>query len=622
MIWLLGCGPEPLRPRAPGARAPQSAPCDALDETRCLLPWPSNTFTVPAPETPTGLRVSITSRSLPVRDNPASLNRLDGFSVATPLAVGFPERLAASVSGQRATNVVRLFAAQPGEAFGKEVPLRLFVVQDSTSGADLLLAYPMWPLAYDTDYVAVVLDEVRPESGGVFPVPRAVQVALGVVKASDEAERLQFAYHAPARTLLTRAGLDPTRVLRVWDFTTRSAGSHARPMDVMRARALEVVAAQGLKVNVVSALGVGDGGVEVLGSVGGLPRFLGDAGVLALGNDGLPVETGLHDVPFRAVLPRGAGPLSMVIFGHGTGGDVHDSRLDAEILSTGAGKLNVEFAGWSGSSVPSTFIGFERVLTGTERSTSGLAQSLVDASALEAALAAQLGAALSAPLVGSVANPASGRTFSRLGYFGSSLGGTVGFAHAQLEPRIDAAVLNVPGAGCGQFMWHAEQWAQLDVFLEASTPSSIDRALGLALSQTNWDLIDGAAWSAQPGLARKPLLIQEAIGDTVLPNLGSELVASSAGAVQLSRVIVPVAGVDAASEAVERPALTQFRLSAAVTDSGEIHAFVTGPSPAGIAARQQLTDFFTSVWAGAARASEPAACRANGDDGCDFALSP
>lgn len=473
-VALVACASQGPSPRAPGARTPMSAACDAVDGTRCLLPWPSNTFTVADPATPAGLRVSIALRSLPVLDNPAPLNRLDGFSVASTLAAGFPEALAPGLAGQKQTTAVRLlsFRADP------EVPLRLHVVADGTSEASLLLACPMRPLASDTDCVAVVLDEVQPARGGRFETPRPVQLAVGVATAATDEERALVAYHAPTRALLARAGIDGQRVLRAWDFTTRSAASVARPLALMRAQALDAVDAGALEVQVLSATPRAGGGLEVRGRVGGLPRFINDAGVLELGDEGLPVMTGVHEAPFRAVLPVGNGALPVVVFGHGTGNSVNDTGLDDELLATGAAKLNLEFAGWTGTSVPTTFLGFEHIFSGSERSTAGLAQSSIDASALEAALGAQLGAVLTSPTLAGQQNPAAGRTFDaeRLAYFGSSLGGTLDFAHAQAEPRIHAAVLNVPGAGCGQFLLHAEQWGPLDVIFAASTPSAIDRA--------------------------------------------------------------------------------------------------------------------------------------------------
>lgn len=605
-LGLMGC-PAP-EGRAPGVRAPMSAACDALDETRCLLPWPSSTFTVVDETSATGVRVAITPSSLPVRESTASLDRLDGFSVATPLAVGFPSAVAPSLETDVTSAAVRLFVAQPGDAFGEEVPVRVHLVADGETPASLVVGWPQRPLRYDTDYVAVVLDDVVPVEGARFETPRRVQLALGLVSPSSDEERAVWRYHAPSRTVLSRAGVEFSRVLRVWDFTTRSAEGHSAPMVAMRARAL----AAALQVEVASAA-LRDGGVEVTGQVSGLPRFVSDAGVLVV------EPVGQQSVPFRAVLPSGAGLFPLVLFGHGTGSSVSDPDLDDDFLATGAGKLNLEFEGWTRASVGSTFAGLLKPQLGAERAAAGLAQSLVNASALQAALVGVLGEALTAPMVGGVVNPAAGRSVdaSRIAWLGSSLGGTMGYAYAQLEPSLRAAVLNVPGAGFSQFMLIAEQWQQLDAVFSITTPSGIDRALAMIAAQGQWDLIDGAAWSAH-GRPTKPLLVQESMGDPVLPNVGNELVAASAGAVQVGRVLRPVLGVSVVEQAVEQPALTQFRVPMAETGSGAKHAFLTKDTPAGVAAREQVRAFLSSTWAGRAAVLLPPTCAANGDRGCDF----
>ncbi len=627
VLLLSACGapPKPAGPidRLPGVRAPRSAACESLDGTRCLLPWPSNTYTVADPSTATGLRVALNISSLPVLDNPASLNRADGFSVVTPLAVGFPSRVSASLSGQKGTHAVRLFQVQPGTpGFGHEVPLRLEVVSDSTSPAAMILAWPMRPLEYATDYLALATDEIHAEDGSALEPLRTVQVALGTTPPGTDDERALAAYHAPSRALLAQVGVDATHVLRLWDFTTRSAASVSTAPRAMRVQALEAVDAGTLEVRVESATLLAQGAaLDVRGHVGGLPSFLAaDGGLLALDAQGLAVRQGVHETPFRAVLPAGDGGFPLVVFGHGTGGTVYDTAFDAEIVAAGAGKLNLEFAGWTGDTVFPTLVSFEHIYTGTDRATARLAQALADASALESSLGGQLGVALAAPTLAGKVNPAAGRhaQLDQLVYAGGSLGGTMGYAHTQNESRFHAAVLNVPGAGWTHFSFESELWGTLDEAFRGSTPSSIDRALGMAMTQTNWDQVDGAAWSAMADHPTPIYLLQESIGDPVLPNLGTELLAVSAGAVQVGKVIVPVLGVEPAPEAIGRTALTQYRVPASVTGSLSIHGFGDGDTAAGVAARQQIAAFLASVWAGQPRIVVPPGCLANGAQGCDF----
>src|SRR5512135_461326 len=65
--------------------APDAERCEILDPSHCLLPFPSDRFTVDDPTTDTGKRISFPADSLPanvhgVHVDPTEWNRNDGFS--------------------------------------------------------------------------------------------------------------------------------------------------------------------------------------------------------------------------------------------------------------------------------------------------------------------------------------------------------------------------------------------------------------------------------------------------------------------------------------------------------------------------------------------------------------
>lgn len=616
-IAFLSCAPpEPNapQPRAPGTRAPLSAACGALDETRCMLPWPSNEYTVRDETSATGLRVSVTWRSLPVRDTPASLNALDGFSVIAPLAVGFSRPVKHQLQHLRGFDGVQLFNAQPGSAReGQRVPLRLTIVNDEQSTDSLLVALPEQPLEYASDYVAVVLDSVTDDDGVAYEQPALVKVALGLSPASSESERALFAYHAPTRALLSRTGVELEHVIRVWDFTTRSAESVTGPLRAMRAAARTA----NLNVVVESATLLDGPAIDVRGRIEGLPMFLDAMGGLST------TPLGTHTVPFRAVLPGGTGDYHVVIYGHGTGGTINDDTLDEEIVAAGAAKLNLLWDGWTEPTVVNTLIGFEKVYSGTLRSTNRLLQSLADAAALQGSLSSTLGDTFTAAQLGGRANPAAGRRpdTRTLVYAGGSLGGTMGYVLSQAEPDIHFGVLNVPGAGWSHFSPESELWSTLDIVFKGSTPSAIDRQLGVCMAQTNLDAVDGAAWAAAGRRDDLLLLEQMSIGDPILPNVGSRLVATSSGATLLGGIIDPVTGAEHVMTPQTKSAMTQFRVPVSVTGLS-IHGFAAGDSPAGLAAREQIAAFLTSVWAGNPRIEVPVRCASRPNQSCDFAAEP
>src|SRR5690606_1614120 len=140
------------------------------------------------------------------------------------------------------------------------------------------------------------------------------------------------------------------------------------------------------------------------------------------------------------------------------------------------------------------------------------------------ALEGALGDVLAADTIGDVANPAAGRRpdMTRPMVGGGSLGGTMGFAFANLEPSIRYGALNVGGAGWAHFLRSSIFFRPLDGLMRLTLGSSLDVSLVVAQSQTNWDYADGAIWADHRD-DRPVLLIQESVGDPILPNIGTEL---------------------------------------------------------------------------------------------------
>jgi hypothetical protein len=63
--------------------------------------------------------------------------------------------------------------------------------------------------------------------------------------------------------------------------------------------------------------------------------------------------------------------------------------------------------------------------------------------------------------------------------------------------------------------------------------------------------------------------------------------------------------------------MTQFRVPKSVTGLS-IHGFAAGGSVAGVAARQQISDFIKSVWRGSPQIALPAMCASRSVPSCDF----
>lgn len=618
----------PPAPRQPGERAPRTGACDPADPSLCLLPWPSNVFAAADGGTETGLRLAVDGASLPAEDPPGLLARADGFSRISPIITAFPTSLdAATVADDVVDQSFALLVAE-GPRAGAREPVRCYAKNPDAAGviageAGTLACYPRHPLAPNTEHLAVVLDGLRTQDQAALTPDRLTQVSAGVEAPADADEAALAAYHAPGRAALAAAGIDPSRVVRMWDFTTRSEGDARADLLRLRELALAAVAAGdvGVAVDDVEVAPKEGVAVVVTGRLTGLPSALEpepslEASALRRGADGLPEAVGTHDAPFRAVVPVGEGDYRVVMYCHGTGGSVHDGSFDSLMASHGALKLGIEIDGWTEATLPDTLAGLLHPYGGVDRITARVLESLAGAEAVFAALDGVLGDTLAAAQVGGVDNPAVGRrpSLDTPVWAGGSLGGTMGLVFGYLEPAIAGGVLNVPGAGFSHWLPTSSYYGLVELGLEGRFDGPAALNLAIAMAQTLFDPMDGAIW-ADPA-ASKVFLVQISQGDPILPNVGGELVATSVDAVEVGAELWPIVGLEHADEAVGRSAVTQFHVPG---EGLHVHGFAAEDTPGGQAARQQFIDFVETLWAGAPRIEVPTLCQENTPAGsCDF----
>ena len=356
------------------------------------------------------------------------------------------------------------------------------------------------------------------------------------------------------------------------------------------------------------------------GRITGVPSAEGEDGHLVLDEDGLPVTVGTRDAPFRVVIPSGEGDWPVILYGHGMGGDVSDASFDATMTDNGGGKVGLEWQGWTSDDMMENLLLLPKaMLSGSERSTSGLLESLADARLVLEALDGPLGAALAAETVGGVTNPAAGRwpDTREPVYVGGSLGGTMGAVYAMSEPRVHYAALNVPGAGWSHMIPGSDLYAIMEGFVQATYGDEVDVTLALLMAQGAWDEVDGAAWADEARDDGDMFLLQESIGDPILPNIGTAILAAALGAVQLDPDIEDVLGLTHTDGPVtDGMVLEQFR----VPDTGvyDVHGFADRDTEAGRAARDQIFGFLMGALDGAPIIAHPERCDATADGSCDW----
>jgi dienelactone hydrolase len=169
----------------------------------------------------------------------------------------------------------------------------------------------------------------------------------------------------------------------------------------------------------------------------------------------------------------------------------------------------------------------------------------------------------------------------KFGYIGQSLGGIIGTLFVTAEPRISAAVLNVPGGGLGDFVLAidrddvgATDPKDMDVLPEGlymETLAAVQNIIGPADSLYWAPYAAGATSSAFREAVYKNILLQQGQEDEVMPAYLTQNLARAFGTASVTPVLYPTEGL----EEVDPPyrgagpstlALQQFKVPAIAED--------------------------------------------------------
>ena len=105
LLALLACSPDAPEDSGKGPGLDfEPGPCNPVDDGHCLLPFPSDFYTVEDPATATGRRVALPAEAMPVNIDgvvmrPDQWNELDGWSTLGEMLAWLPEASLEGVVG-------------------------------------------------------------------------------------------------------------------------------------------------------------------------------------------------------------------------------------------------------------------------------------------------------------------------------------------------------------------------------------------------------------------------------------------------------------------------------------------------------------------------------------------
>jgi hypothetical protein len=537
----------------------------------CLLPYPSDFFTVPDESAITGRRIAYRRGTLPANTagahvDPADYDVLDGFSAGPVISTHFPKGVDLTVSHVPPSTdfAASLRADSPTLLIEADAPgcRRVLHFGENDVSADVG-GLPVAP----PDQVFMIRPGVRLRSGtryivalrGLYdqtgvpiapgPAFRAIRDGAKTKLASLEARRP--AMEAILDKLETDCGVPRGELLLAWDFTTASDDSVERYLLHMRDETfaqLEGSAAPAFVVESVEDDPLGDPRicrrVEGTFSVPLWTTFDGPGSVLNLDPaTDLPVQNGVADVPFTVVIPCSlVDPTPAagrpIVYGHGLLGD--RGEVTAGNLRTLADTYGfvlgaTDWQGFSENDVP-TVLGFLGDLSGFSKLSERLHQGVLNQLVLARLMRSPAGFAShpafrigDVPLIDTTA----------VYWYGISQGGIEGGVVMALSQDITRGVLGVPAANYSTLLYRSVDFAPFFALLKVAYPDPVARSLLLGLIQQLWDRSEPNGWyhhtvaGTLPDTPPHRILVHMAHSDAEVANLGTEIMVRSTGIPQL-----------------------------------------------------------------------------------------
>lgn len=528
--------------------------CNPLGGQGCLLPWPSMAYVTTDATSATGYRLALPRGGMPVNADgivlePDNLNRWDGFSMLAPMLAMFPTGVSAQGLPSHKDPEQSLAASSPIVLLeietGERVPLFAEIDQNTLEIEHrALIIRPLARLKPSSRYAVAIRNTVKAADGGELPV----SPAFAALRDGTEFAHPRFANLARGATAmfdaLAAAGVERGELVLAWDFVTASNEFIRSDLTRMRDAALPAIGPDGAKLKFTMT-------EERPNTAQTYKRYLGtfespdfltdgerDASVLRRGPDGLPVMRGMRDAPFAALIPKCVEteplPRPTVVFGHGLFGSSKEYLDDGFVADLANDHCLViiagDFIGLTSRQFSLAPLAINDLNRGPQI-TEKLTQSVIDFIALESVARGPMASSPAFRYQGAaVIDPA--RTF----YIGGSLGGIMGNTFMAYDPNLTRGVLAVPGGNWSLLLERSTAWSLLIGAAQGAyeDPAVYQLLLSMGLGM-GFEPIDPMSTAAHViadplfGNPVKNILMWYAIGDSLVTNISTEMVAREMG---------------------------------------------------------------------------------------------
>lgn len=580
-----------LVPGAAGA-ATSGRGCDALDPRACLLPWPSDHFTVKSTRTDTGRRLRLPTAGAPrnakgVRADLAPYATSDGFSPGGPIMAHVP---GLDLRRTRAVPITDLRTAldpgQPVVVIDARTRKRQLVWAELDAGAPsakerLLLIHPAANLPTGRRYI-VALRNLKDRRGRLLKPDRAFRALRDRTRAPSRDVAARRRHFEGIFRTLERAKIKRSSLYLAWDFTVAGERNLTERALAIRDNAFARLGDSNLLDRKVAgrapAFAIdavrdfapcgGDGCQE--GENDNLARTV--TGTMTvpcyLDKPGCPpgsrfrfkkrkkgrftfiperVKDNTMRAPFVCVVPRVAlaAPARASLYGHGllgtpeevTAGNVQQMAQEHNFVFCATREI-----GMADEDIPNAI----RILGEVGRFPSladRLQQGLLNGLLLGRLMIHPQGLASSPAFKTPAGAPVIDT--SSLFYDSNSQGGIFGGALTALAPDFQRAVLGVPGMRYSLLLPRSVDFDAYEAFFVPAYKSRLERMLIIGMLQTLWDRGEASGYAANmtgnplPNTPLHSVLLHVALGDHQVAQVSAEIEARTIRAVVRQPVFDP-----------------------------------------------------------------------------------
>ncbi|MBM4265903.1 MAG: hypothetical protein FJ144_04715 [Deltaproteobacteria bacterium] len=560
LLVSLGCGSSDDRDSFNGSidvDAPDAATCDPLDQKKCLLPFPSDFFTVADDSTDTGRRIQLPAEGTPanregVHVDPTEWNRNDGFSPGTQIVTFVPGLDLAQTGAAPITDIGASLAGDSPVVIwdvdgGKRVPH--WTELDANTDTDrVLFVRPAVALAEGHRYV-VALRGLRNAAGEEIPPPDAFRAYRDRLNTNDEVLEARRESFEDVFEDLEDAGVARGDLHLAWDFTIASERNLSERILRMRDDAFARLGDASPSFTVTQVEENFDDRVSRrISGTFEVPLYMTGGGApgtrISYGADGLPAWTGTYTADFRCIVPfaalagtNGAAvPARPALYGHGLLGA--EGEVSASNVRSMANEHNFVFCAtkWIGMSEQdvgnaiSILTDFSKFPTLADRTQQGILNTLF----LGRLMIHENGLSSHESFQGSDGVSVIDR--SELYYDGNSQGGIMGGAATAVAIDWTRAVLGVPGMNYSILLDRSVDFDPFNEVYVTTYLGRIERILGIQMVQMLWDRGEASGYAHHltddplPGTPAHTVLMHVAFGDHQVASATAEIEARTIGA--------------------------------------------------------------------------------------------